>query len=86
MAGKIEWNDEYLLGILEIDNQHKNQRNYHFGAMLKESIVDFLDYQVVCFHFVNLQTFSFLATSKGNCFFWDGACTGKQVVVPQQKS
>lgn len=23
MAGKIEWNDEYLLGILEIDNQHK---------------------------------------------------------------
>ena len=23
MADKIEWNDEYLLGILEIDNQHK---------------------------------------------------------------
>ena len=23
MVEKIEWNDEYLLGILEIDNQHK---------------------------------------------------------------
>ena len=23
MAEKIEWNDEYLLGIQEIDNQHK---------------------------------------------------------------
>ena len=23
MSGKIEWSDEYLLGILEIDNQHK---------------------------------------------------------------
>ena len=23
MADKIEWNDEYLLGIQEIDNQHK---------------------------------------------------------------